>query len=156
MLTFICTLSGHFEAIICTFLKTIQNQLYLINMQWVAVPELSKSKSMGIHIHSCVILAEVCDESLLFDSCYTARMYWWACLPTVAEAQQRSYRQKKNANNFPSFFLTMPPKSVFLRTSTGFVLTSWRISNLKCAYETHMGLALLVGNGSQIYWGGES
>lgn len=43
---------------------------------------------------------------------------------------------------FLPVFPTMSPKPLCV---TGFASTNWLICNLKCDYETHMGLALLSG-----------
>lgn len=68
-------LSDNFEAMVCTFLKTTQDQWYQLICNVLRFKNCQNKSVMEICVPTCVILGEVCDESLLFNSCYTARMH---------------------------------------------------------------------------------
>lgn len=136
------SLSDNFEAMICTFLKTTQDQLYQSICNVLRLKNCQNKSVMETCVPTCVILGEVCDESLLFNSCYTARMHWRELCPQCQVTAKVLQASKQMQIIFLPVFPTMSPKPLCV---TVFASTSWLICNLKCDYETHIHLALLSG-----------
>lgn len=113
-------------------------------MQCVAVQELSKCKYRGNTYNVRVAPAAVCDETLLFNSCYAAG-HTDGCTCPQWLRHSECLAGKKMQIIFLPFPLYHATKTCVPQYVTGFVLTSWPICNLKCVYETRMGLALLSG-----------